>query len=369
MVRLIHHNHVRLVFDALQAFDPFAATLQIGVIDDHQVGKDAKQLRQIRAQRRFPDRLAPRFWNDEQHFFALKLHQTFNQHQPHECLAKAHAITQKGATKLTAYFQQCAVAISLVLVEDGVHPRVVALPITGCLFVVAEILLQRFGVHLKWQVFTGVPFDDLEHIGRNVFGLIPMRLVPLLQFFDLSTQLDIEFNVARQARKSKVAGTNQRRRAHHGQLGVGDVCLGVELLFGVNPTLDFPAGNGLHDGRNTRQKIIFGFFALNAVVELAGDTGNAFCKRAVGSFGDFVAHEDANLVELLPLPVQRQQGAYLKVARGNVEPRGDFRPFGEVAEHLPFVIAVVNDKKIIARFIAHSVTSPLAASYQRIISS
>ena len=108
---------------------------------------------------------------------------------------------------------------------------------------------------------------------------------------------------------------------------MGDVCLGVELLFGVNPTLDFPAGNGLHDGRNTRQKIIFGFFALNAVVELAGDTGNALCKRAVGSFGDFVAHKDANLVELLPLPIQRQQGSYLEVARGNVEPRGNFRPF------------------------------------------
>ena len=245
----------------------------------------------------------------------------------------------------------------------------VALPITGCLFVVAEIFLQRLGIHLKWQVFAGVPFDDLEHIGRNVFGLIPMRLVPLLQFFDLSAQLNVEFNITGQARKREIAGANQRGRAHHRQLRVGDVCLGVELLFCVNPALDFSAGDGLHDGRNPRQKIVFGFFALNAVVELAGDTGNAFCKRAVGSFGDFVAHEDANLVELLPLPVQRQQGAYLKVARGNVEPRGDFRPFGEVAEHLPFVIAVVNDKKIIARFIAHSVTSPLAASYQRIISS
>ena len=38
--------------DALKAFDPFTATLQIGVIDDHQVGKDAKQLGQIGAQRR-----------------------------------------------------------------------------------------------------------------------------------------------------------------------------------------------------------------------------------------------------------------------------------------------------------------------------
>ena len=251
VVRLIHHNHVGLVFDALKAFDPFTATLQIGVIDDHQVGKDAKQLRQIRAQRRFPNRLAPRFRNDEQHLLALKLYKAFNQHQTHEGLAKAHAIAQKRTAKLTAYFQQCAVAISLVLVEDGVHPRVVALPITGCLFVVAEILLQRFGVHLKWQVFTGVPFDDLEHIGRNVFGLIPMRLVPLLQFFDLSAQLHVQFNVAGQPRKREIAGANQRRRAHHRQLGVGDVCLGVEFLFCVNPALDFSAGDGLHDGRNT----------------------------------------------------------------------------------------------------------------------
>ena len=251
VVRLIHHNHVGLVFDALKAFDPFTATLQIGVIDDHQVGKDAKQLGQIGAQRRFPNWLAPRFWNDEQYFFTLKLHQAFNQHQSYEGLAKAHAIAQKGATKLSTNFEQCAVAIALVLVEDGVHPRVVALPITGCLFVVAEIFLQRLGIHLKWQVFACVPFDDLEHIGRYVFGFIPMRLVPLLQFFDLAAQLDVEFNVAGQPRKREIAGANQRRRAHHRQLGVGDVCLGVEFLFCVNPALDFSAGDGLHDGRNT----------------------------------------------------------------------------------------------------------------------
>src|SRR5882724_343133 len=60
---------------------------------------------------------------------------------------------------------------------------------------------------------------------------------------------------------------------------------------------------------------------------------------------NLVTHEDANLVELLPMAVERKQRPDFKVAGGNIKCAGDFRPVLKVFQPLPSLIAVINNEK------------------------
>ena len=123
-----------------------------------------------------------------------------------------------------------------------------------------------------------------------------------------------------------------------------DVGLGVKFLFGIDTAFDLATGNGCNDGSNTGEEIVFLFFSLDTVIEQAFDATNAIIQCALGSQSDLVAHEDANLLQLLPFAIDRQQSANFKVASGNVKLVRDVCPFGKVVEYLPVVVAVVNDE-------------------------
>ena len=66
------------------------------------------------------------------------------------------------------------------------------------------------------------------------------------------------------------------------------------------------------------------------------------------ALGRLRPHEDANLVQLLPFAVEREQGANFEETCCNVERRRDLCPFPEVADDFPFFVAVVDDEKIAA---------------------
>jgi hypothetical protein len=76
-----------------------------------------------------------------------------------------------------------------------------------------------------------------------------------------------------------------------------------------------------NDGGHAGQKIILLLFALHAVVQQTLDAGDALHQCSLGALGDLVTHEDADLIQLLPFAVQRQQGANLEIASGDVKTR------------------------------------------------
>ena len=60
--------------------------------------------------------------------------------------------------------------------------------------------------------------------------------------------------------------------------------------------------------------------------------------------GDFVAHQDADFVYLLPFVFEAEQGANFEIAGGDVDAAGDLAPVVEVAEDFPVGVAVVDDE-------------------------
>ena len=93
----------------------------------------------------------------------------------------------------------------------------------------------------------------------------------------------------------------------------------MKLLLDVHPALNLAAGNGLNDLGYPSQKIILLLFALNAVVQQLTNTRKALSQCKVCALGDFVTHQDADLIELLPLAIQSQQGTDFKITSGNVK--------------------------------------------------
>ena len=123
----------------------------------------------------------------------------------------------------------------------------------------------------------------------------------------------------------------------------------MELVLAVDAALDLAVADGLVDGRDAGQEIILLFLGLDAAVELLGDLWHQSREQYLpGAGGDFVAHQDPDLVQLLPLTIQSQQRADLEVAGGDVEGLRDLRPFAEVVADLPVCIAVVDDEEVAA---------------------
>ena len=67
----------------------------------------------------------------------------------------------------------------------------------------------------------------------------------------------------------------------------------------------------------------FFLITLDAVIKQDFDAADAVVECVLGAFADLVAPDDAKLVELLPLAIQRQKCADFKMAGGNVELVGD----------------------------------------------
>jgi len=91
--------------------------------------------------------------------------------------------------------------------------------------------------------------------------------------------------------------------------------------------------------------------ALDATDELTLDAFGAREQCFLRPPGDPDADDNASPVELLPLAIQRHQGADFKLASRDVEAGGNPGPFGQVVEDFPFVVAVINDEKVVAGFL------------------
>ena len=71
----------------------------------------------------------------------------------------------------------------------------------GRLLMASAVFVQRLGVDLERRVLADVPLDDAQDLGRDVLGVVPVLLVPLLQDADRpAADLDVQLDVLGQAR-------------------------------------------------------------------------------------------------------------------------------------------------------------------------
>ena len=69
-------------------------------------------------------------------------------------------------------------------------------------------------------------------------------------------------------------------------------------------------------------------------------------QRLLGTLGNFVPHENADLVQLLPLAIEREQRADFKIPSGDIKTVGEISPIVKVATDLPVLVAVVYDEEV-----------------------
>ena len=182
-----------------------------------------------------------------------------------------------------------------------------------------------------------------SRFGRHVRGIVPMAFEPLLELVDVTPDVDVELDVRADTGEGEVGGTDQRPRADDGGAAVGDVGLGVELRLCVGAALDLTGLQRLDDRGDAFEEVVPTLLDFDGVIELASD---AVDKDAPGAWGDLIAHENPDLVELLPLAIEREQRAHLEVSGGDVERVRNVAPLAQILPNLPFGIGVVDDEEI-----------------------
>ena len=213
----------------------------------------------------------------------------------------------------------------------------------------AEELLQRLRVHVERRVQARVPRDRLDDCVGYLGGLVPVGFEPLLELCDFTStlDLDVEFDVLGEARRREVAGPHQRLGSDHFQLGMRDVGLGVELVLVVDPALDLPRAQCVENGWDAVEKGVGGLVGLDAAVEdLDRTRPHGVEERSARPVRRLVAHQDSDLVERLPFPVERQKGADLEVTCGDIERLRNPGPLLEIPKPGPARDAVVDDEEV-----------------------
>src|SRR5208337_3750456 len=155
-----------------------------------------------------------------------------------------------------------------------------------------EILLQCFGIDLKRRIFTGMPLDDFENFSAYLFCFIPMAFIPFLQDFDLTPNLNIQFDIICKSWIGKIAGPNKRHRTNNGETGVRNVSLSMKLFFGVYPAVYLPLFDCINNSGHPLQEVILLFFLFNAAIEYAFSSLDTCKEGLLGSLRNFIAHED-----------------------------------------------------------------------------
>jgi len=316
VVGLVNNDDVGQLLDPCQPGRIVAAAIEVGMIVDGQVAvvatAEAADVRKTGTEFAFPDVLARSFGHEQEDALAVVHDKPLDEHQADVSLAEADGIAEEGTTEAAADVEQVAVARSLVAVENRPHARAAVVrpglfPLLTGHGVAAEQFVQGLGVALEGRGLADVALDRLQDLRRDVFGLFPVSLKPVLQDGHFVADLDVEFDVLGDARKRQVAGADQGDRPDDGLLAVGDVGFGVELLPGVDAALDLARAQGFDDSRNAVQEVVAFLLLLDTLVELLrGATSQRFAEGPASAGRHVAAHEDSDLVQLLPLAVEAQ---------------------------------------------------------------
>ena len=355
MVGLVDEDCIDAFADTLEFAVEAAPALEVRMIVDLQTAVRPAEVGEVTVEGGLPDRLASRLRHEEGDVLTV-VEQAFDEHQPDERLAQPDAVAKKRAAVLPRYFQERVIAFLLILVEDGVHVRSTPFgpgqfPLAGGHLVPFEKLLQGFGVDLKGGVFADVPLDEPQNLRRDVLGGVPMFFVPLLQDGDRRAgDLHVQLDVLGDAGVREVGRTDQPERADDFLPRVREIAFGVELVAAIDAAANLAVAEGRDDGRDAREEVVFFFFLFEAAVESRLNLCEAGGERGLGPLGDFVAHQNADRIDLLPLVLQREQRTDLEIAGRDVDGLRQRTPIAQVTNDLPVVIAIIDDKKFAASF-------------------
>ena len=87
-------------------------------------------------------------------------------------------------------------------------------------------------------------------------------------------------------------------------------------------------------------------FLFQALVQVLHNVRQSILECSHRAQRYLVSHQDADLVDLLPLVFQGKKGPYLEVARRDIDGLRDLTPVVEVPGDLPIFVAIVDDKQV-----------------------
>src|SRR5208283_4168874 len=121
---LVNDDYVRLLLELVKNSRVIHAVLaglphEIGVAENLEGQKAIQNVRQQPFYVPFPDRHAPGFRHEQHHALFFENYQMLNKHQADESFAETDAITQERTAVIRGDLQQRLVAVTLILVEDG----------------------------------------------------------------------------------------------------------------------------------------------------------------------------------------------------------------------------------------------------------
>src|SRR5688572_381963 len=109
-----------------------------------------------------------------------------------------------------------------------------------------------------------------------------------------------------------------------------DVSLRVKLVLAIDATLDFARPERGNDRWHTAEKVVFRLLGFQASIEPLSDLFQSFPERPLRSHRDLVSHQNAKVIDSLPLPIQGEQRADLEIPGGNIDGSGELAPFCKV---------------------------------------
>ena len=100
-----------------------------------------------------------------------------------------------------------------------------------------------------------------------------------------------------------------------------DVRLRVELPASEDATFDLAAIQRRDDRGNAKQKIVLRLFVVQALLKLPEERAADRLQDLSSPFRHLVAENDADLVHLLPVRVQREKPTDFKIPRRDIQLR------------------------------------------------
>jgi hypothetical protein len=122
----------------------------------------------------------------------------------------------------------------------------------------------------------------------------------------------------------------------------------MKLFLAIDATGDLARSEALDNIWYTFQKLISFFLYFDTLVEMALGLVEGLKECTFGARRDLTTHQDAELINFLPLIIESQQRANLEVAGSTVNSLGNLAPVVEIPNYLPIHVAVIDNEKFAA---------------------
>ena len=122
-MRLINYHHIIVTADIVEFVGNLTLTKQVGVIEDLEPDTSIENIRQEPFEQVLPDRFSRCLRREERNTTAISFHETLDQREADERLAKTDAIAEECAIVDPGLFKHRAVSVLLVLRQTGIHRR------------------------------------------------------------------------------------------------------------------------------------------------------------------------------------------------------------------------------------------------------